>query len=968
VGGFPTGSVQFYACKASSSAGTLCQAGQELGGPVTSLTNVTSGPGAGFTVTAGSIQFNPTSVGTWCFGARFTSGGSNAANYTNSQDNFNPPANSAIDLNECFTVGPANSSTSTTASTSSIVIGTSGGVTDNVTVQGVPGGGFPQGSVQFYACKATSSSGTLCMAGQELGSPVTSFTDVTSGPGAGYTVTATSPEFDPSSTGTWCFGAKYLPPATGSNYLPSSDNFTPPDPGSPSTVNLNECFLVTQANFKVTKADVPGNGMPVTPGSTIPYTVTIQNIGDGRGQAVISDTLPSNLTLASSPAPGCTASAGDTCVVGGSGSTLTFTVNMGAGDTATATFSAVVSATDTADVVNTAHITSGPCNPDTSVCSSTVTNPVPNFTVNKTDTPGDGNSVTPGATVPYTVTVQNTGDGAGSVTVSDPLPSNLTPTGTPSCSLNTGHNTADTCSAGFSGSSLTITATLAGGDTATVHFSAIVSATDTANVVNTATITQGPCNGDNTCSSTVTNPVPNFTVTKSDVPGNGQPVAPGSTIPYTVLIHNNGGGSGTATITDTLPSNLTLASSPAPGCAATSPDTCVVGGSGSTLTFTVNLAAGHSATATFSAVVSATNTADVVNTATITNGPCNGDNTCSSTVTNPVPNFTVDKTDVPGNGQPVTPGSTIPYTVLIQNVGGGSGTATITDTLPSNLTLASSPAPACAATSPDTCVVGGSGSTLTFTVNLAAGHSATATFSAVVSATDTADVVNTATITSGPCNQPQGPTGPDNRPHSVTIQCSSTVTNPVPDFTVTKTDAPGNNTPVAPGSTIPYTVLIKNVGDAAGSATITDHLPSQLTLASSPAPACTATAPDTCTVGGSGSTLTFTVNLAAGNTATATFSALVATAATGTITNTATITTGPCNTSSGCSSSVSNPMIVAAPTTTTTTTAPPVAKPAAIAFTGADIAGMVAAALGLLGLGGFLVLLSRRRREAGESR
>jgi fimbrial isopeptide formation D2 family protein len=324
------------------------------------------------------------------------------------------------------------------------------------------------------------------------------------------------------------------------------------------------------------------------------------------------------------------------------------------------------------------------------------------------------------------------------------------------------------------------------------------------------------------------------------------------------------------------------------------------------------------------------------------------------------PDFKVTKTDVPGDGKPVAPGSTIPYTVTVQNIGDGAGTVTVTDTLPSNLTIVNSPV--CSVSG---CVVTNTtGSTWTFTMNLGASGSSndsgTVTFSAVVSAADTADVVNTATITTGNCDN--GQVQSDAR--AAVNNCSSTVTNPVPDFTVTKTDGPGANTPVAPGSTIPYTVAIKNVGDGAGSATITDTLPSQLTLASSPAPACAATAPDTCTVGGSGSTLTFTVSLAAGSTATATFSAVVAAGATGTITNTATITTGPCNTSSGCASSVSNPVIVTAPTTTTV---PPV-KPAVIAFTGADIGAMGAAALALLGLGGFLVIISRRRRQAGDTK
>jgi hypothetical protein len=57
-----------------------------------------------------------------------------------------------------------------------------------------------------------------------------------------------------------------------------------------------------------------------------------------------------------------------------------------------------------------------------------------------------------------------------------------------------------------------------------------------------------------------------------------------------------------------------------------------------------------------------------------------------------------------------------------------------------------------------------------------------------------------------------------------------------------------------------------------------------------------------------------------------------------------------------------------APTTTTTT--PPVTKGAvsAIAFTGADLAGMWAGAVALLGFGGLLVLMARKRRaQAGET-
>jgi fimbrial isopeptide formation D2 family protein len=127
------------------------------------------------------------------------------------------------------------------------------------------------------------------------------------------------------------------------------------------------------------------------------------------------------------------------------------------------------------------------------------------------------------------------------------------------------------------------------------------------------------------------------------------------------------------------------------------------------------------------------------------------------------------------------------------------------------------------------------------------------------------------------------------------------------DFTVLKTVAGGNGSPIEPGAVVTYTIAITNVGDGTGSAVVTDSIPSQLTLTASPS--CTVISPDICTAANpTGSTWTFSVTLAANHTATVTVSSTVAASATGTVMNTATITTGPCVASDACSSSVSNPI------------------------------------------------------------
>ena len=342
------------------------------------------------------------------------------------------------------------------------------------------------------------------------------------------------------------------------------------------------------------------------------------------------------------------------------------------------TFTAVVSKTDTANVKNTATITTGPCIPSTQ-CTSTVTNPVPNFTVKKTDVPGTGKTVVPGPTIPYTITVKNTGSGAGSAVLTDTIASNLAIKATTvKC---TTIAVTDACSATVTGTKVTIHVTLAAGHKVLVTFTAVVSKTDTANVKNTATITTGPCIPSTQCTSTVTNPVPNFTVKKTDVPGTGKTVVPGSTIPYTVTVKNTGSGAGSAVLThNRLEPGHQGHNGKCTTIAVT--DACSATVTGTRVTIHVTLAAGHKVLVTFTAVVSKTDTANVKNTATITTGPCIPSTQCTSTVTNPVPNFTVKKTDVPGTGKAVVPGSTIPYTVTVKNTGLGAGSAVLKDPLP----------------------------------------------------------------------------------------------------------------------------------------------------------------------------------------------------------------------------------------------------------------------------------------------
>ncbi len=357
--------------------------------------------------TATSASFTPNAAGTWCFSAVY----SGDSNYNGSSDNT---GSSNADANECVTVAKGPSTTVTQQSGSqtgpgTILIGSS--ASDSVTVSSTssPPGPTPSGTVTFYICGPGAT--TCANTSGNLLTGTTSFPNPATLSGG----TATSASFTPNATGTWCFSAVY---SGDSNYNGSSDNT-----GS-SNADANECFLVTTPNFSVTKSDTPG---PVVPGATIPYSVLIHNTGNGAGSAVITDALPSNLTLVtSSPAPACPATLPDTCVVNVSGNVLTFTVSLSAGDAVTATFSAVVSASDTTDVVNTAAITTGTCTGD-NTCTSTVTNPVTVLSVVKSSDPPSGSTVARGATVTYGLVLTDSGTAAATdVTMTDAVPAGTT--------------------------------------------------------------------------------------------------------------------------------------------------------------------------------------------------------------------------------------------------------------------------------------------------------------------------------------------------------------------------------------------------------------------------------------------------------------------------------------------------------------------------------------------------------------
>ena len=275
--------------------------------------------------------------------------------------------------------------------------------------------------------------------------------------------------------------------------------------------------------------------------------------------------------------------------------------------------------------------------------------------------------------------------------------------------------------------------------------------------------------------------------------------APGAVVGYTVTVTNSGvtGYTG-ATLTDPLSGVLDDAAYN--GNAAATAGT--VSYASPNLTWTGNLAAGATATITFSVTVKNPDTGNKVLASTITSATSgtncfagSTDARCTATVA--VQGLTITAT---ASTASTTPGSTVGYTVTVTNSGQAAyAGASISDSLAGLLDDA--------AYNGDATATSGSLSyasqNLTWTGNLAAGATATITFSATVNNPDT------------------GEQGPGDRDHLAdsgratarrpgpAAACGTSVTVLVPGLTIS--NAASTNTPL-PGSVVGYTLTITNTG------------------------------------------------------------------------------------------------------------------------------------------------------------
>jgi uncharacterized repeat protein (TIGR01451 family) len=336
--------------------------------------------------------------------------------------------------------------------------------------------------------------------------------------------------------------------------------------------------------LKLAKRLQSGTG---TPGATLVYQLTVANTGNqDSAPATLGETVPANTAFnAAASAPGWA------CSGTGPGSTCTLPIGgVPAGGSTSALFAVAIANPLPAGVT---AVTNTACVAGTQACGSvtTPTNGAPALSIHKSL----AGTAAPGATLTYTIAVQNTGnEGAATVVVTDHVPQYTTFLPAPSSagwSCTPDGAAGATCTAGVSD--------LAVGATASLAFAVRVISplpAGAAAIANTACAsalfiieTTAPCD-------TVTTPTqghPRLLLAKQYL---GGPVLPGALLPFDLDLTNTGDQDAPAvTLQETVPARSTFA--PA---ASTAGWSCAAATPGSACTLPLGpLAAGAHRHATF---------------------------------------------------------------------------------------------------------------------------------------------------------------------------------------------------------------------------------------------------------------------------------------------------------------------------------------------------------------------------------
>ena len=499
----------------------------------------------------------------------------------------------------------------------------------------------------------------------------------------------------------------------------------------------------------------------------------------------VTDTLPSGVVFVTST-PSCTLSGGKaTCDLG----------SLGSGATTTLTIQVRVHSTTTGAIINTATVAADQADPDitnNAAAEATTAIALADLSVSKLDAP---DPVIAGNELTYTMTVANAGPSAATgLVLTDTLPVGVSfVSSEPACSASGG---VVTCSLGD----------LSRGATSTVTVQAAVDPATRGAITNTVEVAGNqtdPDPGNNaTIETTEATAEADLSVSKIDSP---DPVLAGATLTYSLTVSNRGPSAATGvTLIDTLPPNVTFASS-TPACSAPAGTVvCTLG----------ELGPGQAVLVTLQVVVSPSTPGTIINTATVEGNErdSNAFDNADTEVTVVIgrADLSVTKTDSP---DPAPLGGILTYTLTVTNNGPSDATGLIvTDTLPDTVEFVH--------TTPDAPTCSPFGGVVTCLLDrLASGSTTVVTIQ--VEPQKVGTIFNRVEVSGNELDPDPG--------NNTDIEPTEVV--PAADLSVTKSDAPD---PVLVGNVLTYTLTVTNNGPSvATEVTLTDTLPQEVSFVSS---------------------------------------------------------------------------------------------------------------------------------------
>ncbi|TIC85050.1 DUF11 domain-containing protein [Nocardioides sp. GY 10113] len=550
--------------------------------------------------------------------------------------------------------------------------------------------------------------------------------------------------------------------------------------------------------LEITKQAAPGD--EVLPGDTVTYTVTVTNTGQVPYVDPDLATFDDDLTAVLDDATYNGDASADIGDVSFSDPTLSWQGELAPGETATITYSVTVNDPISGDGLLTNAVVGPPesnCDDGTEPgCTTEV--PVKELEILKTVDPAD--EVQPGDTVTYTVTVTNTGEAAyvdpDLATFTDDLSAVLDD------ATYNGDASADIGDVSFSDPTLSWEGELAPGETATITYSVTVNDPASGDgLLDNAVVGPPESNCDTGTEDGCTTEVPvrALEIVKSVAP-DGE-VQPGDTVTYTVTVTNSGAVDYVDPDLATFTDDLTAVLDDATYNGDASADIGDVSFSDPTLSWQGELAAGETATITYSVTVNDPVSGDGLLTNAVVGPPesnCDDGTEPDCTTEVPVRALEILKTAAP-SGE-VLPGGTVTYTVTVTNTGSvdyvDPDLATFTDDLSAVLDDATYNGDASA----DIGDVSFASPTLSWQGELAAGETATITYSVTVSDPISGDgLLDNAVVGPPESNCDDG------------TEDGCTTEVPVKQVEIEKTS---DSDTAVPGQTVTYTITITNTGQA----------------------------------------------------------------------------------------------------------------------------------------------------------